>query len=44
MEVKLERKAIVNWLKENGKYYNREASPNRVKSAYALRLSFIWAD
>jgi hypothetical protein len=44
MEEKLSRKSIVKWLKVNGKHYNRESSPNRVKSVYALPLSFVWRD
>jgi hypothetical protein len=44
MEIKLERKVIVNWLKANGKHYNRDSTPNRLKSVYALPLSFVWSD
>jgi len=43
-EAKLERDAICKWLEMNGKHYPRNATVNRLQSAYALRLSFVLED
>jgi hypothetical protein len=43
-EAKIDRDTVCNWLAKNGKHYPRNASPARLQSVYALRLSFVWAD
>jgi hypothetical protein len=40
-EVRFERKPVCKWLAKNGRQCGREASPNRVRSTYAIPVTLI---
>jgi hypothetical protein len=40
-ETKMTRKEIVDWLLAHGRHLGRDASPNRVRSAYAIPFSLV---